>query len=178
MGQSVGIAPPPTTDVGDGPFEPWPTEVDLHVEWGPPGARLAADRGDVVVIVDVLSFSTSVVLAVTRGATALAYSGVELDEMGGRDAAAASLRAEVVATDRAATTARFSLSPHSLATIGPGDRLVFTSLNGAACTAAAAAAPLVIVGALTNRSAVARAIADRLASGAAARCTIVPCGER
>ena len=172
------MGPGATTDVGDGPFEPWPPDVDLHVEWGPTGARLAADRGDVVVIVDVLTFSTSVVLAVTRGGTALAYSAAELEAMGGRAAAAASLSAEVVAVDRAATTARFSLSPASLATIGPADRLIFTSLNGAACTAAAATAPLVVVGALTNRSAVADAISLSLAAGAGSRCTIVPCGER
>ena len=166
------------TDVGEGPFEPWPSEVDLHVEWGPPGARLAAARGDLVVIVDVLAFSTSVVRAVTCGGTALSYSEAELEEMGGRDAAAARLGAEVVAKDRGATSARFSLSPASLATIGSGDRLIFTSLNGAACTAAAAKAPLVMVGALTNRSAVARVVSERLASGTASRCTVIACGER
>ena len=134
-----------TSDVGTSPFEPWPADAEVHVEWGPPGARLAGDRGDVVVIVDVLAFSTSVTTTVARGGTALSYSADELDAMGGRDQAAAALDAEIVAKDRAATTARFSLSPASLATIGPGDRLIFTSLNGAACTSAASNAPLVLV---------------------------------
>ena len=167
-----------TSDVDGGPFEPWPTGAEVHLEWGPAGARLAAERGDVVVIVDVLAFSTSVVLAAERGGIPLSYSAAELDAMGGRDRAAAELRAEVVARDRAATTARFSLSPASLATIAPGDRVIFTSLNGAACTSAASKAPLVIVGALTNRSAVADAIRQTLRAGVAARCTIVACGER
>jgi 2-phosphosulfolactate phosphatase len=167
-----------TTDVGSSQFEPWPAAAQVHVEWGPVGARLAADRGDVVVIVDVLAFSTSVALTIERGGTALSYSADELDAMGGRDRAAATLNAEVVAKDRAATTARFSLSPASLATIGPGDRLIFTSLNGAACTSAASHAPLVMVGALTNRRAVAEAVRRVLADGIAARCTIVACGER
>lgn len=167
-----------TSDVGTSPFEPWPTDAQIHVEWGPPGARLAGDRGDVVVIVDVLAFSTSVALTVDRGGIALSYSADELDAMGGRDQAAASLGAEIVAKDRAATTARFSLSPASLATIGPGDRLIFTSLNGAACTAAASNAPYVMVGALTNRIAVAQAVRRLLDNGVAARCTIVACGER
>jgi 2-phosphosulfolactate phosphatase len=166
------------SDVGTAPFEPWPEGRQLHVEWGPPGARLAAERGDIVVIVDVLSFSTSVVLTATRGGTALAYSAAELDEMGGRDEAARLLNAEVIAKDRAATTARFSLSPASLATVAPGDRVIFTSLNGAACTAAASKAPIVLVGALTNASAVAATILSSLRAGVAARCTIVPCGER
>lgn len=167
-----------TSDVGGAPFEPWPKDAEVHVEWGPPGARLAASRGDVVVVVDVLAFSTSVVLAATRGAVVLSYSGAELDAMGGRERAAADLDAEIVAKDRAATTSRFSLSPASLGSVGVGDRLIFTSLNGAACTSAAAAAPMVIVGALSNRTAVARALRRSLTQGDASRCTIVACGER
>jgi 2-phosphosulfolactate phosphatase len=166
------------SDVGTSPFEPWPADAQVHVEWGPSGARLAGARGDIVVIVDVLSFSTSVVRTATQGGTALSYSASELDEMGGREQAAALLNAEVVAKDRRATTARFSLSPASLAKITTGDRLIFTSLNGAACTAAAASAPVVIVGALTNATAVARAVQTMLDDGVAARCTIVSCGER
>lgn len=166
------------SDVGGGAFEPWPPDADVHLEWGPVGARLAAERGDVVVIVDVLAFSTSVVLVADRGGIPLSYSAGELDAMGGCDRAAADLRAEVVARDRASTTDRFSLSPASLATVGPGDRVIFTSLNGAACTSAASQAPLVIVGALTNRTAVADTIRRTLRAGLAARCTIIACGER
>ena len=166
------------SDVGSGAFEPWPEDAQVHVEWGPPGARLAGQRGDVVVIVDVLAFSTSVVLTTTRGGTALSYSGAELDEMGGRAEAAARLKAEVVAKDRAATTARFSLSPASLSTITPGDRLIFTSLNGAACTSAASAAPVVLIGSLSNATATARAVGTIISDGTAQRCTVVPCGER
>jgi 2-phosphosulfolactate phosphatase len=165
------------SDVGTSPFEPWP-EAQVHVEWGPTGARLAAGRGDIVVIVDVLAFSTSVVLTTARGGTALSYSAAELEEMGGRARAAALLDAEIVDKDRAATTARFSLSPASLATIAPGDRLIFTSLNGAACTSAAARSPVVLVGALTNATAVAAAVQTLVADATADRCTIVPCGER
>lgn len=165
------------SDVGTAPFEPWPA-TQVHLEWGPPGARLAGRRGDLVVIVDVLAFSTSVVLTATKGGTALSYSAAELGEMGGWARAAELLDAEVVARDRAATTARFSLSPASLAKITAGDRLIFTSLNGAACTAAAQGAPVVLIGALTNATATARVIASMLEGGVAARCTIVACGER
>ena len=167
-----------SSDIGTSPFEPWPSDVEVHVEWGPPGARLAGERGDVVVIVDVLAFSTSVVLVAARGGTALSYSAAELDEMGGREQAAAALDAEVVAKDRAARTGRFSLSPATLSAVTPGDRVLFTSLNGAACTAAAAKAPVVLVGALTNATAVAATVRTMLDEGVARRCTIVPCGER
>lgn len=166
-----------TSDVGTSPLEPWPVDARIHVEWGSPGA-LASDRGDVVVIVDVLAFSTSVTTTVARGGTALSYSADKLDAMGGREQAAAALDAEIVAKDRAATTARFSLSHASLATIGPGDRLILTSLNGAACTSASSHAPLVLVGALTNRTAVASVVRDLLSDGAADRVTNVACGER
>ena len=165
------------SDVGGAPFEPWP-DVQVHVEWGPTGARLAAERGDLVVIVDVLAFSTSVVLTASLGGTALAYAAFELDEMGGRERAAKLLHAEIVDKDRAATTSRFSLSPASLSKITTGDRLIFTSLNGAACAAAASAAPVVLIGALTNATAVADAVRLLLRDGTARRCTVICCGER
>jgi 2-phosphosulfolactate phosphatase len=73
-------------------FAPW-SRAQVHVEWGVVGARHAADRGDVVVIVDVLSFSTEVALAVAGNLTCLIYSDAELDAMGGIDVAAAALDA-------------------------------------------------------------------------------------
>jgi 2-phosphosulfolactate phosphatase len=151
--------------------------VDVHVEWGAIGAQLAAERGDLVVVVDVLSFSTAVSLAASRGAVALSYSEPEIEASGGREALCASLGAEIVAKDRRATDARFSLSPASLATIATGDRLIFTSLNGAACTSAASPAPEVVVGCLTNRTAVGSFVASRLSDRGARRCTIIAAGE-
>jgi 2-phosphosulfolactate phosphatase len=153
-------------------FDPWPV-VDVHVEWGPKGAALAAERGDTVVIVDVLSCSTTVSIAAERGATALVYSGAELDAMGGWDAAGERLRAVVMAKDRTVVAGRPSLSPASLGHLVPGDRVVFTSLNGAQCVAAAASARELMIGSLRNRAATADAIA---ATGP--RCTIVACGEQ
>lgn len=161
-----------------GDFDPWPSHIGVHCEWGPPGALLAAVRADLVVIIDVLSFSTSVTRAVDHGAVALSYSGDEIDRGGGRDAIAASLDAEIVAKDRKATDARFSLSPASLTALAPGDRLIFTSANGAACTSAASRSPTVLIGALTNRRAVAGVVDAALTSGEVTRCTLVASGER
>src|SRR4051812_25534388 len=38
-----------------------------RLEWGRRGARLAAERGDVLVVVDVLSFSTAAATAIAHG---------------------------------------------------------------------------------------------------------------
>ena len=69
-------------------FDPWPTKAQIHLEWGAIGAKLAAVRGDIVVIVDVLSFSTSVTVVLANGGTALSYSHQEIQAHGGPEAVA------------------------------------------------------------------------------------------
>jgi 2-phosphosulfolactate phosphatase len=159
-------------------FDPSPSDVQIHVEWGSVGASLAGARGDIVVIVDVLSFSTSVTLVVSQGATVFSFSYDELDALGGHEAAAAEFNAEIIARDRQIGTSRFTLSPSSLMTARAGDRIIFTSLNGAYCTAAAKKSPVVLIGALTNRSAVANAVALLLKSNVSRGCTLIAAGER
>jgi 2-phosphosulfolactate phosphatase len=136
---------------------------EIRLDWGRAGARRAAERGDAVIIVDVLSFSTTVAAAVERGA--LIYPALDLE-------AAASLadrvRGELAGSREAAG---FSLSPLSMAEAEPGCRIVLPSLNGSACTVAASGASLVIAACLLNASAAAYACANR-------RTTVVPCGER
>ncbi|MEM8620086.1 MAG: 2-phosphosulfolactate phosphatase [Actinomycetota bacterium] len=161
---------------GESEFDPWPA-VAIHVEWGIPGALLAARRGDLVVVVDVLSFSTSVIEVVARGGTAFCYSPEAIDDAGGRSAVASRHDATLLVRRRNVGPGEFSLSPASLQAVAPDQRLVMTSLNGGRCLDAASDAPWAAVGCLTNRTAVARRVAELLADGAATRCTIVPCGE-
>jgi len=160
-------------------FEPWP-EADIHVEWGQAGARLAAARSDLVVLVDVLSFSTSLSIACGRGATVIVYSPDELEALGGREQAARDLDAVVITKSRQFSVGSYSLSPSSLADCPAGLRLIVTSPNGAACVAAAAEAPACAVGCLRNRTATAAYIEEQLHDDANAigRVTIVPCGEQ
>jgi 2-phosphosulfolactate phosphatase len=162
------------SDVGSDPFEPWPS-VEIHVEWGPVGARAAADRGDGVVIMDVVSFSTSASIVCEQGGTALVYSGAELDAMGGRTQAAESLGATIVTKER--RTDRISLSPASLTAVGADERVVLTSLNGAACLAAANSAPTVLIGSLRTCTATAAAMAAALDDRTVRRWTVIACGE-
>lgn len=169
-----------TSDVAtadDVSFDPWPPTARVHVEWGAPGALLAAQRGDLVVVVDVLSFSTSVVEVVAREGIAYCYSPEEIDDAGGREEVGRSHDAVVLSKVRRVGAGEVSLSPASLTSIPIGQRVVMTSLNGGRSAAAAASAPWVGIGCLTNRTAVARRVEELLAEGAADRCTVVPCAE-
>lgn len=160
-------------------FEPWP-EADIHVEWGLAGASLAAAREDLVVLVDVLSFSTTLSIACGRGATVIVYSPAELAAMGGRDKAARDLDAQVISKSRQFSEKTFSLAPSSLMNCPAGLRLIVTSLNGANCVAAASSDRGSIIGCLRNRTATAEYLAGELQNGSnsIARVTIVPSGEQ
>jgi|GEM_PF-703370 len=159
------------------PFDPWPAS-QVHVEWGATGARLGAARGDVIVVVDILSFSTTLAIAVSRDFSCLVFSPAEVAALGGIEQAAARFGARPLSRQRLVPPGQLSISPASLLTAVPGQRVLFTSLNGAAVTAAAAAAPALLVGSLRNASATATATALLLSQGLAGRVTVVPCGER
>ena len=49
----------------------------VALEWGPVGAKALADSSDVVVVVDVLSFSTSLSVACEQGARVWPHTGGE-----------------------------------------------------------------------------------------------------
>jgi 2-phosphosulfolactate phosphatase len=158
-------------------FDPWPLDARIHFEWGAIGAKMAAARGDIVVIVDVLSFATAVTVVLSNGATAFSYSHQEIKDQGGREKVERRLNAEIISRDRQSTESRFSLSPVSLKAVTPQDRIVLTSLNGAHCVSSASKSPIVVIGSLTNRLATAEAISQLLRSNISSRCTLIACGE-
>lgn len=158
-------------------FDPWP-KSQVHVEWGVTGAELAAARGDAVVVVDVLSFSTALCVATSRGVTCLVYSEAEIAKLGGSMALAERLDARPLSNRRRVEPGGFSLSPGSLLRAEAGQRVLFTSLNGAAVTAASAAAPALMIAGLRNAQAAVSAILELLTRpDDVERVTIVPCGE-
>jgi 2-phosphosulfolactate phosphatase len=157
--------------------EQWPT-CQVHVEWGRAALDQATARGDGIVIVDVLSFSTLVALVTERGATVRALPPEGIEALGGRAAVAELFGAHVAGATRDDPTARVTLSPSSAERVRSGDRLVVPSLNGGMLTANAAAAPFAIVASLRNGGVVGRFVAAALRLGLVDRVTIVAAGEQ
>ncbi len=139
-----------------------------HCEWGPNGILALRNRVKVLVIVDVLSFSTSVDIAVSRGATIIPFPAG--DDAAARHAAKA--RGALLAGHR--HDGGYSLSPASLEALPAGAKLVMPSPNGSRLSLAGADA-IMFAGCLRNRTAVAAAV--RLAAGSG-DIAVIPAGER
>jgi 2-phosphosulfolactate phosphatase len=139
-------------------------------DWGPNGLRALAGA-DVVVIVDVLRFTTAVSAAIESGVVVLPYrwaddgAGAYADE---RHAQVAGRRED----------GALSLSPTDLLTAPAGLRLVLPSPNGSALAFAARehGSTHVLAGCLRNAAAVAHA-ARRLA-GPTGSVAVIAAGER
>ncbi|MFF0749129.1 2-phosphosulfolactate phosphatase [Streptomyces sp. NPDC004267] len=140
--------------------------------WGPADARRLGARAECVVVVDVLSFTTAVGVAVEAGTTVHPYAWA--DETA--DAYAREHDA-VLAVGRRAATARhpWSLSPAALRAAPAPARLVLPSPNGSTIAAEAGRSGATVVAAsLRNATAVARRLAGRPPAGIA----VVAAGER
>ena len=139
--------------------------MNVHCEWGEQGLRRFADHSDVVIIVDVLSFSTAVDIATGRGAMIypIAHGDAGAPEL------AKELDAELAGPRG---KARFSLSPECYLDATPGTRVVLPSPNGGRLSCMVGGVPT-FAGCLRNASAVAHAAA-RLGGAVA----VIPAGER
>ncbi len=143
------------------------------LDWGVAGTERAALRGDIIVLVDTLSFSTTTAYAVSSGACI--YPCAEGDDS---ERLAQRVGGEV-AVDRGDVPelGRYSLSPGTYGDVQPGQKIVLPSLNGGSCSRSGESAPYVFVGALVNASAVARVV-NRLLAESGPQVTVVACGER
>ncbi len=143
-----------------------------RLDWGVIGTERAIHRGDIIVIVDVLSFLTTTAYAVSRGALIIPCSPSEdarelARKIGGE---AAVKRPDVPALGR------YSLSPSTFAEVVEGEKIVLPSLNGSTCSSRRATNH-VFAGALVNATAVASAVAGLLSQGSES-VTVIACGER
>jgi len=143
-----GRAPASSHDAAD-----WFDQAAFGIRfgWGPSALRRLAPNAAPGVIVDVLSFSTAVDVAVSRGVTVLPYRWHD-----GSEAAFAESHDAEVAQQRRSPEG-WTLSPTSLAGAPAGLKLVLPSPNGSALTfgASEAGATTVRVGCLRNAAAVA-----------------------
>jgi 2-phosphosulfolactate phosphatase len=156
-----------------GPPDPFDQHgFDARIEWGPHGLRRLARTCDVVVIVDVLSFTTALDVALGRGATVLPYRFA--DERQG-EFAARHHALLAVGRRQADASHRYSLSPATLLALPAGSRLVLPSPNGSALAFGAAEAGARVVLAACLRNATAVAAVARAAGGTVG---VVPAGER
>lgn len=106
-------------------------EFDIKFEWGLQGVKQLAPVSDVIIIVDVLSFSTCVDIATGNGARVYPYQW--------KDASAVDYAQSInaVLADYTRKYADgYSLSPSSLTNIPAGTKLVLPSPNGSSLSLA------------------------------------------
>ena len=116
----------------------------VALEWGPIGAKVLAETSDVIVVVDVLSFSTALTVAVEQGAKVWPHTGGESAGQLARDIGA------VLAGNRSSHEG-LTLSPASLSDLPADTRLVLPSPNGSSIAFAAVnGARPVVAGCLRN----------------------------
>ena len=144
-------------------------------DWGPTGAAELGRSCAILVVVDVLSFTTSVDVAVGRGIRVHPFPwGAQAQEYAARVGAA-------VAVGRGATTPDqpWSLSPAALRAAPIVPDLVLPSPNGSAiCSAAISTGASIVAASARNAPTVARWILDQGYGGPGAPVGVVAAGER
>lgn len=140
-------------------------KCNVYCEWGEQGIKHLTAISDVIIIVDVVSFSTTTEIVCSRDAYVLPYQCTD--------------SAKQFAFDNNALLAGprngqggYSLSPHSVINIPAKTRLVLPSPNGATLSLSTGSTPT-LIGSLRNAAAVA-AVATKLGKNIA----LIPAGER
>lgn len=143
-----------------------------RLDWGMGGTQEAAARGDIIVIVDTLSFSTTAVTAVHHGGIIYPCAREE------NPLVIAQRFGAKVAVHRQDVPhkGRFSLSPLTYLDIEPGTPVVLTSVNGATCSRYGQEVPFLFLGALINAKATAAAV-SKLMQTTNLCVTVIACGE-
>jgi 2-phosphosulfolactate phosphatase len=142
------------------------SDFDLRCEWGENGVKQLAPISDVVIVVDILSFSTCVEIATCRGAIIIPYRWENESARG----YAISVNAELAG--RRAEDKGYTLSPRSLLDIPAGTKLVLPSPNGSRLSLSTGSTPT-FAGCLRNCRAVAQA-----AMKIGRRIALIPAGEQ
>jgi len=142
-------------------------EFELRCEWGEQGVTQLAPISDVVIIVDVLSFSTCVEIATNNGAIIFPYQWK--DESASNYAKL--MNAQLASKERKSNDG-YSLSPASMINIPAETRVILPSPNGASLTLRTGQTPT-LTGCFRN----CKAIAD-FAQNYGQKIAVIPAGER
>ncbi|MCI0713389.1 MAG: 2-phosphosulfolactate phosphatase [Chloroflexi bacterium] len=139
---------------------------DIRCEWGAKGIEQLAASSDAIIIVDVLSFTTCVSIAVDNEAVVYPFYS---DSISPEDFAR---EHNAILAGKNRQTEGFSLSPASLITIPPQTRVVIPSPNGSMLSTMTSTTPT-FAGCLRNARAVAEA-----AMALGPKISVIPAGER
>jgi 2-phosphosulfolactate phosphatase len=144
---------------------------DARFDWGADGAIELGRSSRVLIVVDLMSFSTAIDVAVSHGAAAYPCQFAK----GASKALALRVGGIGTVARRATTSAQpFSLSPSTMAHARPGMKIIVASPNGALVSLAAAkSGATVFAGCLRNASAVAK-----VALGIGVPIGVIAAGER
>jgi 2-phosphosulfolactate phosphatase len=157
------------------------SDAEVRFEWGPVGAALLGRAAAGLVVVDVLSFTTSVSICVSRGMTVFPHRWDDA----GAGAFAAEHDAKLAVRRRDVSADHpWSLSPAVLSTAPVTPRLVLPSPNGS--TIAAALAPdatatdatTVVAASLRNADAVGRWLVEHGYGSSGHPVVVIAAGER
>lgn len=144
-----------------------------RLDWGHSGAERAAQLGGIIIVVDVLSFSTTSIVGVQQGAILHPYAS---QEVATEEATRFGYELAVHRRD-VPTLGKFSLSPATLRYAQAGQHIAIASPNGATCCRLTAGASHTLIGALVNAEAVA-SLALELHHETSNPITVLACGER
>jgi 2-phosphosulfolactate phosphatase len=141
----------------------------IRLEWGPIGAAAVAPGAEVLAVVDVLSFTTTLTVAVERGIRVLPlrWGAAEAEQEARRHDATLA-----IGRSRVAGPGQVSLSPGTILRSSGISRLVLPSPNGSAVSAQLAGNGVPVIGvSLRNAAAAAAWVGDRTVS-------VIAAGER
>lgn len=151
------------------------TAYSLRLDWGPTGAEAVGPGSDISVVVDVLSFTTTVTVAAERGIEVYPYrwrDGSALGFAQAHDAALAVGRSQAI-------EGQVSLSPASVRDSTGITRLVLPSPNGSTIAAKLTRPDATVVGvSLRNRMAAADWLTRQRSRTANSSLAVIAAGER
>jgi len=140
---------------------------DIRLEWGQRGVEGLSSSSDVVIIVDILSFSTCVDIVTGNQASVIPYKWKDETAIG-----FAKSKNAILADYRRHNSSSYSLSPTSLLTVKKDEKIVLPSPNGSTLSLDTGKT-LTLCGCLRNAQVVAE-----YAMTAGTKIALIPAGEQ